>query len=141
MKAINGTIIDVGSIWFGGSSVGSTLYPPGSTLGPRIQAYLQLVFLHFGSVEIYVDDMQYTLKSNNVQLLLPGHEEYFEFASDQETLHSYVHIPPASLADDVQQRLEHLPRSIPLSRPMENLIHSAITSHGAMLSTKGKILE
>jgi AraC-like DNA-binding protein len=141
MKATDSTVIDVGSIWFGGSSVGSTLYPPESTLGPRIQAYVQLVFLHFGSVDIYVDDRQYTLKSNSVQLLLPGHEEFFEFASDQETLHSYVHIPPASLSDEVQQRLEPLARTITLSRPMENLIHGAITSHGTMLSTRDKILE
>jgi AraC-like DNA-binding protein len=134
-------IIDIGTIWFGGSSVGSTLYPPGSTLGPRIQAYVQLVFLHFGSVDVYVDDVHYTLKSDGVQLLLPGHEEYFEFDKNQETLHSYVHIPPASLSEEVQQRLEHLPRSIPLSRQMENLIHSAITSHGTVLSTKDEILE
>lgn len=141
MKATNGAVIDVGSIWFGGSSVGSTLYPPGSTLGPRIQAYVQLVFLHFGSVKIYVDDVHCTLESNSVQLLLPGHEEFFEFDLEQETLHSYVHIPPASLFEEVQQRLEALPRAIPLSRAMENLIHGAITSHGAMLSTRDKILE
>jgi AraC-like DNA-binding protein len=140
MKQADGKVIDTGSIWFGGSSVGSTLYPSESTLGPRIQAYVQLVFLHFGSVKIYVDDVQYTLKSDGVQLLLPGHEEYFEFADDQETLHSYVHISPASLPEEVQERLETLPRTIPLSRPMENLIHSAITSHGTMLSTKDKIL-
>lgn len=141
MKHASGKVIDVGIIWFGGSSVGSTLYPPESTLGPRIQAYVQLVFLHFGSVDIYVDKVRHTLKSNNVQLLLPGHEEYFEFDSEQETLHSYVHIRPTSLPVDVQQRLEHLPRTIALSRPMENLIHGAITSHGTMLSTRDKILE
>jgi AraC-like DNA-binding protein len=141
MKQANGKIIDVGSIWFGGSSVGSTLYPPESTLGPRIQAYVQLVFLHFGSVDIFVDEVRHTLKSNNVQLLLPGHEEYFEFADEQETLHSYVHIPPISLAADIQERLEPLARTIPLSRPMENLIHGAVTSHGTMLSTRDKILE
>jgi AraC-like DNA-binding protein len=141
MKHANGKIIDVGSIWFGGSSVGSTLYPPESTLGPRIQAYVQLVFLHFGHVDIQIDSVSHRLKANNVQLLLPGHEEYFEFDSEQETLHSYVHIPPAVLPIEVQERLAHLPRSIALSRPMENLIHSAITSHGAMLSTRDKILE
>jgi AraC-like DNA-binding protein len=138
---VKGDIFDVGSIWFGGSSVGSTLYPPGSTLGPRIQAYLQLVFLHFGSVDIYIDEVGHKLKSGNVQLLLPGHEEYFEFAKDQETLHSYVHIRPASLSANVQERLAKLPHSIALSRPMENLIHGAITSHGAMLSTRDNILE
>jgi AraC-like DNA-binding protein len=141
MKHTNGKIIDVGSIWFGGSSVGSTLYPPGSTLGPRIQAYVQLVFLHFGHVDIQIDGVNHRLKANNVQLLLPGHEEYYEFADDQETLHSYVHIHPNSLALDVQQRLSNLPRAIPLSKHMENLIHGAITSHGTMLSTRDKILE
>jgi AraC-like DNA-binding protein len=140
MKLAKGKIIDGGSIWFEGSSVGSTLYPAGSTLGPRIQAYVQLVFLHFGSMEIAIDGARHRLKANQVYLLLPGHEEYFEFPKDQETLHSYVHIHPTALSADVQERLMHLTRTIPLSRAMENLIHQAITSHGTMLSTKDKIL-
>ena len=133
-------IIDGGSIWFEGSSVGSTLYPPGSTLGPRIQAYVQLVFLHFGQMTIQIDQIPYQLKANEVKLLLPGHEEYFEFAKDQETLHSYVHIHPRVLSKDTQERLMHLPRTIPLSRAMENLIHQAITSNNLVLSTRDKFL-
>ena len=140
MKATHNTIIDGGSIWFEGSSVGSTLYPSGITLGPRIQAYVQLVFLHFGSVSITIDGTTHHLKANSVQLLLPGHEEFYEFDTSQETLHSYVHIRPTTLPADVQTRLTALPRIIPLSRSMENLIHQAITSNTALLSTRDKLL-
>jgi AraC-like DNA-binding protein len=140
MKTTNDKIIDQGIIWFEGSSVGSTLYPADSSLGPRIQAYVQLVFLHFGSVNIHIDGKSHKLRANQAQLLLPGHEEFYEFDPQQETLHSYVHIRPSTLPADVQSRLNYLPRTIPLSRPMENLIHQAITSNTTTLSTRDKLL-
>jgi AraC-like DNA-binding protein len=135
------SVIDSGSIWFEESSVGATLYPPARTLGPRIQAYIQLVFVHFGDISLHIDKLQHHFKANTVGLLLPGHEEYFEFAREQETLHSYIHIHPNAVSSDVQQRLSQLRRNIPLSRAMENLIHQAITSHQMILSTRNKIFE
>jgi hypothetical protein len=140
MKLAHDKVIDGGIIWFEGSSVGSTLYPPGSTLGPRIQAYVQLVFIHFGSINFHIDGKGYKLKANQVRLLFPGHEEYHEFDFAEETLHSYVHIHPSSLPPEVQSRLSFLPRTIPLSKPMENLIHQAITSNSITLSTRDKLL-
>ncbi len=134
-------VIDLGSIWFEESSVGSTLYPPGSTLGPRIQAYVQLVFLHFGTLTVNVDGTKQALKADTVGLLLPGHEEYFEFARTTETLHSYVHIRPDTLAPEVQRRLTTLPRVLPLSRALENLIHQATTAPLSVLPTRNKIFE
>ncbi len=134
-------IIDSGSIWFEGSSVGSTLYPPGSTLGPRIQGFVQLVFLHEGSMTIHIDDLKHKLAPDHVALLLPGHEEYFEFSKRLETLHSYVHIRPSALATDTQLRLSSLQRILPTSKAMENLIHQAITSNTIILSTRSQILE
>jgi AraC-like DNA-binding protein/quercetin dioxygenase-like cupin family protein len=110
-------------------SVGEVVYPPGGTLGPRRQDDLQLVLVHSGSVRITVDDgPPATHEPGRVALLLPGHREYFAFAGDEPTHHSWVqtHVaePPVGL-----------PPSLPLSIALAELVRAAVEADRTPLST------
>lgn len=129
------------AIWSENSSIGATRYLPQSTLGPRIQAYVQLVFVYEGSMCIQRSAKEIRVKAGQTALLLPGKKEYFKFSRTTDTFHAYVHINPKSLTQEKQQRLNYLARVIPFSKTMEKLIQEAVDLDNLILSTKHEILE
>ncbi|HET7559089.1 MAG TPA: AraC family transcriptional regulator [Limnochordia bacterium] len=69
---------------------GIVTYPPGGSLGPRTQLDYQLVAVHSGWVRLTLDATSYHYAAGDVFLLQPGHREFFQFATDQPTRHSWV---------------------------------------------------
>lgn len=123
-----------------GVSVGHVVYPPGGVLGPRMQTNLQLVLLHSGSMTIWVDAEPMPVAAHSVTLLLPNHREYFNFAPNEQTEHSWLHIPAATLSPRLLDQLRGLPRQIPLSSDMSGLMQDALRYAQSTLSTTSIIL-
>jgi len=115
--------------------VGDVAYSPNSTLGPRIQLNIQLVFLQTGSMTIYIDEKEQTIQAGTVMLLLPVHREYFEFDKHHATEHSYMHWYSDPIPTDFLQGLENLPRTIPLSTTMNQLVDRALALRFSSLPT------
>jgi AraC-like DNA-binding protein len=115
--------------------VGDVIYSPNSTLGPRIQLNIQLVFLHSGSLTIWIDEQKYTIQAGTVMLLLPEHREYFEFDKQYPTEHSYLHWYSDSMPQEFLTFLESIPQTIPLSPTMNRLINNALALRLSSLQT------
>jgi AraC-like DNA-binding protein len=101
-------------------SVGEVTYPPGGTLGPRVQHDVQLVLVHAGSARIDVDGEERLLRSGEVGLLLPGHTETFAFDPRVATRHSWVQLRAVPRPG--------LPVSLPLSPALDDLVRDAVRS-------------
>jgi AraC-like DNA-binding protein len=121
-------------------SVGTVIYPPGGTLGPRTQRDLQLVLVHAGSALVWVDESPRRLAAGEVGLLLPGHLERFEFDAGTATRHSWVqaHVPDAPAA--LSSRLERLPTALPLSPALEALAREAVATAASALPSGPALL-
>lgn len=115
-------------------ALGEVTYPPGGTLGPRIQHSHQFVMVHTGEMEIQVDGERRHAPAGSISLLHPGHEETFTFATDRATRHSYVHFsytpPPLALTR------RHLPIILPLSTALQDLTRRLLDQRAATLSTR-----
>ncbi len=120
-------------------STGDVVYPPGGGFGPRIQSTYQLVMVHYGSMRVWIDDIPLDAGEQTVTLLLPGHEEYFAFATDEDTYHSFAHISIAHMPDDVARRLRGLPQTLPLSETMDRLTRDLLALRNSSLSTAGPL--
>src|SRR5690349_12265609 len=90
--------------WSDEVAIGEVVYPPGSTLGPRIQPTLQFVFVHAGRITIRIDEQEHVIPANSAFVLYPGHREYFAFAEECETVHSWMHIALALVEAEVVRR-------------------------------------
>ena len=119
--------------------VGDVTYSPNSTLGPRIQLNIQLVFLQTGSMTIWIDEQEHTIQAGTVMLLLPVHREYFEFDKHHATDHSYLHWYSDPIPSDFLKLLESLPHTIPLSATMNRLIDSALALRFSSLPTADQL--
>jgi AraC-like DNA-binding protein len=114
-------------------SAGEIVYPPGGALGPRRQDDLQLVLVHRGSALIAIDDEPpFAVEAGAVALLLPGHRETFAFDG---THHSWIqaHVQPA-------EPFTSLPRSLPLSGALADLVAEAVAVARAPLPTARPLL-
>jgi AraC-like DNA-binding protein len=112
-------------------TVGTVTYPPGGTLGPRTQRDLQLVAVHSGAALVWVDDHEpRRLGPGQVGLLLPGHRERFAFDPAVATRHSWVQARVGDAAP-----FQDLPDRLPLSPPLEALIHEAVATAASALPT------
>jgi AraC family transcriptional regulator of arabinose operon len=108
-------------------SVGEIAYPPGGRLGPRFQTDLQLVLVLSGSAAITIDDdAPVTVGAGHVALLLPGHRETFSFDGVR---HSWVQ----AHVGEVGEPFTRLPRSLPLSGALADLVSQAVTARGPLL--------
>lgn len=130
-------VIDSELFWPAKVSAGSVVYPPGGTFGPRLQRNLQLVVVHSGHVTITVDGVPHTAPANTVGVLFPGHEEFFSFAEDGETNHSWLHILAPQLPNALCARLARLPWPLPLSLSMDFLMHETLALKNSSLTTAG----
>jgi AraC-like DNA-binding protein len=119
--------------------VGDVTYSPNSTLGPRIQLNIQLVFLQAGSMTIWIDEQQHTIQARTVMLLLPSHREYFEFDKHHQTEHSYLHWYSDPISQDFLNLLESLPHTIPLSQTMNHLVENALAFRFSSLPTADQL--
>ena len=89
-------------------NAGVVTLPPGATLGPRTQRDYQLVLVHAGSARVQVDGSERRIPSGHVGLLLPGRTEFFSFAQDQETRHSWLAMRPEHLASAERNILDQI---------------------------------
>jgi AraC-like DNA-binding protein/quercetin dioxygenase-like cupin family protein len=118
-------------------SVGEVIYPPGGRLGPRRQDDLQLVLVHRGSATIAIDDdAAMTCGAGTVALLLPGHREEFAFDADEPTRHSWIQAHVGEAPD----RFAALPRALPLSSALADLVVEAVAVTRTPLSTARPLL-
>lgn len=130
-----------GGFWPEEASVGEVVYPSGGRLGPRRQANLQLVMLHSGYMNIWIDGELHHAPMNTVCLLFPGYEERFAFAEECETHHSWVHLAVRHMPDGLSERLERLPWSLQLSPTMTQLMHEALLVRTMLFPTAREVLK
>ncbi len=120
-------------------SFGEIVYPPGGVYGPRLQRTLQLVFIHRGCMTVWIDGRPLQAGPETATLLFWGHEERFEFATDRETHHTWVHIHLANLPPALEERLHSLAQVIPLSPAMGELMKSLLCLRYTSISTRDEI--
>jgi AraC-like DNA-binding protein/quercetin dioxygenase-like cupin family protein len=140
-KAMQASTSIYGNLWPKEATAGEIIYPPGSSFGPRIQTYFQLVILYSGHMTVWIDGIAHFAAEKTVSILFPGHEEHFIFAEESETHHSWIHIALPQLPSEICIRLEQLPRPLPLSPAMQQLIHDALAMRNASLPTAGEIVK
>ncbi len=97
------------------------VYKAGGTYGPRVQPTYQLLLIHSGYAQIYIDGQKNDLNRGEMALLRPGHHEFFQFAKEARTHHRWCHFK-WSLPDAVVQKIEGSAFGVPLSKRMEHLI-------------------
>jgi AraC-like DNA-binding protein len=101
------------------------IYDKPSTLGPRLQTHLQLVYVHAGAIQLQRGAEPGALFSGDCVLLLPGEVCLFHFAQDQPTDHGWVdahttHLDPATL-----KGLGQLPSRIAMDDVFDRLTATA----------------
>lgn len=107
-------------------SVGTISYPPGGTYGPRIQTDYQLVMLHTGDLRVTIDGRMHHVPKGHVALLTPGHTEFFAFASDEESWHSWIGLRRADLTAAQHESLDRAPLLLPISLAMQAYMDLAL---------------
>lgn len=129
------------TLWPEDVTVGEVIYPPGSTFGPRTQYHLQLVMVHSGEMTVWIDGDARHAPAHTVGILLPGHEERFAFAQEEETHHSWLHASLPCLSSELRARFALLPWPLPLSPLMQQLTHDVLAMQDALLPTSKEILK
>lgn len=102
-----------------GYFIGDVVYKRTSTLGPRRQADLQLVYVYSGGMTIRVDGETYRLGRGEATLLLPGHTEFFRFA--QATRHGWCNAIRPRLSTQTIDRLAGRFQRLPFTRALRDL--------------------
>jgi AraC family transcriptional regulator of arabinose operon len=97
-------------------------YKPGGVCGPRVQRDFELVILHSGDCQVTLNREAHILKVQTVYLFLPRGREYFQFATDKETHHSFCSIRPDFLPMGTQKKLTQAPFSVPCSEVFRLLL-------------------
>src|SRR2546421_2502153 len=104
---------------------GIVLYPPGATLGPRIQMEYQLVLVHTGSVHVTVDGIPRDMPAGHVGLMLPGALGFFAFARDRATRHRRMALGPQFLDQSTRRALAGAVNCLSLSAAMQTVAEFA----------------
>lgn len=98
-------------------------YPPGGTLGPRVQVGLQLVVIESGEAVITVDGRRRPLAAGEICILWPGQREFFRFARKQKTVHTWC----TMFFDDVPDEAVVRPRgALPFSTRLTSTLRELI---------------
>lgn len=129
------------SLWPDFVKVGEIVYPPGGTLGPRIQSTFELVIIHLGEMTVWVDEIPFSAEVDTVSLLFPGHQERFVFSKSTQTRHSYIHIALPEIISTRNESLYRLPSTLPLTVEMHNLIRKALALRISTISTRDELLK
>jgi AraC-like DNA-binding protein len=121
--------------------VGIVHYPPGGTLGPRIQSTIELVMIHQGEMRVLIDKEPHEIGCDTISIFFPGHQEYYIFSKETNTIHSYLHIAFPELLPAFNERLHQIPRTIPLSKQMAQMTRDILVLRSSELSTRDVILK
>lgn len=122
-------------------ALGEIVYPPGGAFGPRIQPSIQLVFVHSGHMSVWIDGVRHETGARTGCILFPGHEERFQFAREQRTHHSWVHLFFEGFPPPLQERFQRLPWALPLTQEMTDLMRTALLLQNTSLSTVNEMLK
>lgn len=106
----------------GPTEIGDILYAPGGTCGPRIQHDYQLVVVHQGYLDLWLDEEQIHVAPSHGILLCPGHREHFFFSPESETHHSWCAIEPRAVPKTMQNELKVHRGPIPFAGRMLGLL-------------------
>jgi len=98
------------------------LYPPGGTCGPRVQPDVQFVIIHHGYVTITLNHKRQRLPAGHICMLLPGVLEFFQFAEDQPTEHSWCAISFDRLPRGFNKQLSNLPFMLPMTANLQAIL-------------------
>jgi AraC-like DNA-binding protein len=101
---------------------GTIVNTPGCIYGPRMQRELQLVLLHTGSMRIDIDGTVNTILPGRVVIILPGQQVYIAFNEKEGTWHRWVTVITHKIKAEVLNEMEQLPRILPISKQMNQLI-------------------
>lgn len=106
-------------------SIGDVVYHRPTTLGPRRQNHLQLVYVHEGEFTVRVDRRAYDVAAGQATLLLPGHAELFRFANHGTTRHGWCQVDQPQLSPAAVEQLAARPETLPFTPAMQTLVHLA----------------
>jgi len=109
----------------GSAEVGIVLYAPGATLGPRVQPDYELVLMHTGAAHVVVDGVERHIAAGHVGLFRPGGLEYFAFAGDQKTRHSWIALAPQRVDEAARRALDTATSILPLSSALHTCVELA----------------
>ncbi|WP_214628888.1 AraC family transcriptional regulator [Paenibacillus agaridevorans] len=102
-------------------TAGSIVYPPGGRFGPRIQQDIQLVLLHSGAMSISIEGQMMQVQPGHVVKLMPGYEERFAFAEEEETWHRWIAVHVGELTDETLTFMTELPVVLPLTEELNRM--------------------
>src|SRR5262245_17607433 len=117
--------LDDSLLWPSEVRVGEIVYPARGTFGPRLQRNLDFVLVHTGHITVRIDGVLRFAPAGTIFVLMPGHEEYFVFAEENETWHSWFSIILPRFPDELRARLHCMPWPLPLSYGITRLVHEA----------------
>lgn len=107
------------------ASAGDVIYPPRGSYGPRRHLDYQLVLVHSGSARMPLDRQGREIKAGQVGLLRPGTTEFFTYADNTATHHSWIAVPPHYLNADERTALNRVADCLSLSHTMRTLVDAA----------------
>jgi AraC family transcriptional regulator of arabinose operon len=119
-------------------NAGVVTYPPRATLGPRLQPEYQLVLVHTGSARVTVHGIPREIPAGHVGLLLPGTTEFFAFAPDRQTRHSWIAAAPAYLDGELCRLLNGTTPCLPLSATMQTCVGLGCEVRPSMILSGGR---
>ena len=121
--------------------LGQISYPPGGTLGPRIQSTYELVMIHSGEMTVYIDNQPYYSMENTITIMFPGYKEHYIFSTVTNTQHSYIHIALPNIPVSLKKELYRLPKTIPLSPRVQELTQEALKLKSSTIPTRDMMLK
>jgi len=127
------------AIWPDYVKVGEIIYPPGGTLGPRVQPTIEFIIIYEGEMNVFVNNINYFADSNSITIMLPGYREFYRFSKNSQTHHSFIHIAIQNLPIKLNEYLNQVPKTIPLSEEMELLMKMALNIKHSDLITLHQI--
>jgi AraC-like DNA-binding protein len=140
---------EVHSLEISTACAGTVVYPPGGHFGPRKQINYQLVLLHTGKMELFINEKSYNVPSGHLCLLQPGTQEEFYFAKEQKSWHRWIDVHVVNLSNEMKNKLKLLPFYLPISDSINQLTDLMLSmqqaghasNSGAMLSLGAAALE
>lgn len=106
----------------GATVIGDILYAPGGACGPRFQHDYQLVVIHQGCLDLWLDGEPIHVAPGYGILLSPGHREHFLFSADCETHHSWCAIAPRAVPQHLRKDFRTYRGPIPFAGRMLSLL-------------------
>ena len=106
---------------------GEVFYEPGGSCGPRMQRDFELIILHSGYGQVTLNNRSVRpLKAGTISLFTPGSRDFFDYAKDTETHHSWCTIRPGFMPKNLRNNLHQPIISVPSSRLLRSLFDEAL---------------